>query len=648
MNILPTKEDQRMKKIVALILTCVLLLGLVSAHAEEPGKYDRLNVGVTTPFSGNFLDDALGSNLCDQDVRNLIHGYNLVKWDADKGAFEFNQPVVTATTASEDRSTFYFAIADNLTYNDGTKITARDYAFTLLLLGSPQMKEATGKQGDIGRILGAADYQDGTLKTLAGFSVIDDYLFSVTLDPNYVPYFYELKILDISPLPISVIAPGCTVKSNDNGAYIDGPFTAELLQKTLLDPETGYVSHPAVTCGPYKLSAYDGDSVTLDLNEAYIGDENGAKPTIPQIVIKVTDPRFIIGDLNAGELDLAVRCVREDHVTSGISLIGQGDFAMKSYMRAGLSFISFCADKGPTADQNVRQAAAMCMDKQALTDAYLGRYGVTVNGYYGIGQWMFRMANGAILQAEDDESDWSDLQIDRLAGYELNPEKAAALLDAAGWNLNENGEKYTQRGVRCKKIGDDLVPLRLKMIYPEENGAGALFQETFIDHLAEAGIALETEAMPMTELLKVFYKQTAKDCDMIMLGTNFADVFDPAGEYDENGTSIRNGITDELLKELAIYMRGTEPGEAAEYCRRWLSYQERRSELAAEIPLYSDAYMDFHITALQNYAPAPTGSWTTAIQQAFLSDYVPEAETGATEGGQGESEGSTEDFEEME
>ena len=39
MNILPTKEDQRMKKIVALILTCVLLLGLVSAHAEEPGRF---------------------------------------------------------------------------------------------------------------------------------------------------------------------------------------------------------------------------------------------------------------------------------------------------------------------------------------------------------------------------------------------------------------------------------------------------------------------------------------------------------------------------------------------------------------------------------------------------------------------------------
>ena len=66
-----------MKKIIALLLSCVLLLGLVSAHAEEAGKYDRLTVGVTTPFTGNFLDDVLGSNICDQDVRMLIHGYSL-------------------------------------------------------------------------------------------------------------------------------------------------------------------------------------------------------------------------------------------------------------------------------------------------------------------------------------------------------------------------------------------------------------------------------------------------------------------------------------------------------------------------------------------------------------------------------------------
>ena len=101
-------------------------------------------------------------------------------------------------------------------------------------------------------------------------------------------------------------------------------------------------------------------------------------------------------------------------------------------------------------------------------------------------------------------------------------------------------------------------------------------------------------------------------------------MFDPSGEYDADGTSIRNGITDPKLSELAVTLRSTEPGNAAEYCRRWLAYLEERSAVVSEIPLYSDAYIDFHIAALQDYAPSPTGSWALAVQSAFLSDYVAE------------------------
>ena len=546
-----------MKKIIALLLTCALLLGLVSAHAEEAGKYDRLTVGVTTPFTGNFLDDVLGSNIADQDVRMLIHGYSLVKWNQEKGAYEFSKPQVTTATASSDNLTYTFAITDNMKYNDGTPITARDYAFTLLLLGSPELKEATGARGDISRIKGGSDYQNGTAKELAGFKLVGDYEFAITIDSAYYPYFYQLKVLDISPLPIDVIAPGCSIQKSSNGVSINGPFSADLLKKTLLDPETGYISHPSVTSGPYQLTAYDGESVTLDLNKNYIGDEEGNKPEIPQIVIKTTDPDFLIGDLNAGELDLAVRCARADQIANGMALVGD-DFKMESYMRAGLSFISFCAEKGPTSDVNVRKALAMCMDKAALTRAYNGGFGMTVNGYYGIGQWMFRMANGAILQDEEDESDWSDLTISRITGYDLDVEGAGELLNAAGWNLDENGGTYSA-GIRYRKEGDALVPLELKLIYPEENGTGPLLQETFIDNLAQAGVKLDIEPMPWEDLLQRYYRQTERDCDMILLGTNFGEVFDPSGEYDEDGTSVRNGITDPALRELAITMRSTEP-----------------------------------------------------------------------------------------
>ena len=127
-------------------------------------------------------------------------------------------------------------------------------------------------------------------------------------------------------------------------------------------------------------------------------------------------------------------------------------------------------------------------------------------------------------------------------------------------------------------------------------------------------------------MLELYYNPGDRDCDMILMGTNFGDVFDPSGEYDENGTSIRNGITDPKLAELATALRSTEPGNAAEYCRRWLAYLEERSAVAAEIPIYSDAYLDFHIAALQEYEPAPTGSWAIAIQNAYLSDFEPEAE----------------------
>jgi len=176
-----------------------------------------------------------------------------------------------------------------------------------------------------------------------------------------------------------------------------------------------------------------------------------------------------------------------------------------------------------------------------------------------------------------------------------------------------------------------------------------MLDQVFIPYLNEAGIELETEAMPMPELLKKYYGQEERDCDMILLGTNFNDVYDPTGEYDDNGTSYLNGITNPELRELAINLRSTEPGNATEFCRRWLRYQEKLAEIITGIPLYSDAYLDFHISALQNYEPGKSGNWATAVAGAILSDYVPEEEpeegTGEDIELEGEELENLEDFE---
>ena len=270
----------------------------------------------------------------------------------------------------------------------------------------------------------------------------------------------------------------------------------------------------------------------------------------------------------------------------------------------------------------------MCIDKTGLNAEYSGNMGIVVDGYYGIGQWMFPMTRGQIpevWQEENPDDTFEDMNLEGLTVYPLDVEAAKKLLDEAGWNLNADAGPWTE-GLRYKNIDGMLTPLTLRLAYPTENLAGPMLSTYFVPYLEEAGIGLELYAVNMPDLLLLYYGQAERNYDMIMIGSNFQDVFDPSIYYDENGKDRLNGITDPQLAELAKELRRTEPGNGAEYVRRWIKYLEYRSEVLPEIPLYSNAYMDFHITALQDYAPAAASSWAEAIQKAYLSDFDPALE----------------------
>ena len=619
-----------MKRILAVILTLILALGCCGAGAEDAGdKYGELTVGVTTAFSGNFLSDAMGSNISDQDVRKLIHSYRLVEWDSETGSYQMNSQVVTSVLKNGENNTYAFTIARNLTYSDGTPITAKDYAFSFLLLTSRELQEASGLRNNGSRIAGWKAYDEGLSSAVSGFRLMGDYQISITISGEYTPYFYEMKSLDIFPLPIGQILPDCEVEDRGEGIFIDGAFSARTLQKTLLDPETGYAAHPGVSSGPYRIARYDGKTVWLERNPNYKGDKEGNLPYLDRITVRYLPSRDLLGSLIVGDIQLAVRCVRTDHIATGLALARSEDFSMSSYSRPGLSFISFCAEKGPTADANVRKAIAHCMDREGLTAAYLGNMGTPVKGYYGIGQWMFPMTRGMIPDAWKSEAgenaDWSDISLEGVTEYPLDPEKAKSLLDAAGWNLNADGGAYTE-GVRYKAENGTLVPLQLRLDYPTENLAGPMLDEYFLPYLEEAGIQVETAAIHMPDLLEKYYAQTERDCDMILMGTNFEDVFDPSIYYDENGKDRLNGITDPKLAELARDMRRTAPDDSPAFVRKWIRFLEYRSEVVPEVPLYSNAYMDFYITPLRNYYPGDYSSWAEALLYAYLGDAAEEDE----------------------
>ena len=261
-------------------------------NAEDESVYpDELRVGSPTITKGDFFNEMFGNDTADIDVRALIHGYNLVNWDQNQGVYLIDESVVEnvmVVTNELGDKTYFFGLYDDLYYSDGTQITAWDYAFSLLLMMSPEIEQIGGKIYRAEHILGYDEYITGEVPYLLGVGVIDDYQLAITLDHNFLPYFYETGLFLCVPYPISVIAPGCKVYAG--GAYdlgngygygiyignedktIEEPiYTAKLLEKTILDPETGYNSHPSVSSGPYVLTDYDYETAHFVINDYYKG-----------------------------------------------------------------------------------------------------------------------------------------------------------------------------------------------------------------------------------------------------------------------------------------------------------------------------------------------------------------------------------------
>ena len=487
-----TRKDliivNKLQKILSLLLALLLLQAPVLSLADEaevtetepeateaPADVEfpeELIVGHPTITKGDFFTELFGNDTADIDVRALIHGYNLVNWDQNQGTYVIDPSVVTEYKVTMDEvgnKTYDMLIADDLYYSDGTQITAWDYAFSILLMMSPEIEDPSigGKIYRAEHLLGYDDYiatrkkvvagepldlsPEGDVLSLSGVEVRNDYELVITLDADFLPYFFETGLLMTVPYPIKVIAPGCKVYDEGFGVYIGNEdqndttnrFTVDLLKKTILDPETGYNSHPSVVSGPYIMKSWDKETGEghYEINPYFKGawyhnnlpgpdysgpvryiqvlDEEGVpkldtsgseiwlvKPTIEKIAFVEADNDTMIQKLADGELHLVNKVTYGPTIREGM----QGDVSkeaglqFQNYPRIGLSFLTFTYDWPTVHDMEVRQAIAYCMDRDLLTNEYCGysvegadtkvSFGTRVDGYFGIEQWEYLLVTG--------------------------------------------------------------------------------------------------------------------------------------------------------------------------------------------------------------------------------------------------------------
>lgn len=624
-----------MRKLAVWLLVLTVAFSTFSAaFAEGADQRASLAVGTATPMNGNFFDPMFAASSSDRDAQMMIHGYNLVRYSIAHLTFGYDRGVINNLTAEETKDgTLKYTIELNpaLTYSDGIPITVRDYAFSMMLHNAPEMEALGAKLPVSTPIVGSEEFRSGKSDSLTGVSIIDDYTMVVAIKASYIPHYEQLGLLSYYPLPIHVLAPECEVVDAGSGVMLvdkgydpekvvkkSAKFTKELLAETLVN---GYMTNPTVVSGPYTLQSFDKEKqvAMFAKNDQFIGSTTSAIPEWETVSFRTGDYSDLFDAYSNGNLDIISRIGRTDAHTTAKQMVTNGEAYSETYARRGGSFLIFANEDPITSNVNVRKAIAYAFDKDGFINDYVGVDYTRIDGYYGRGQWMYQLASGTLLTAEvlAENPEWTGINLSKVAQYNQNVEEAARLLHAAEFYLNEKGEKFgTNEGdIRAKRNENGtLSVLKLKMVYPRGESLRLALEARLVQPLKKIGVELTLEEKTFEEVQAVYQNPGNREAQLMWMADNFSLVFDPVENFGDNN---QYGLRDMSLNNLALAMRKTIPGDALNYARKWMAFQQRYSQVLPAIPVYSGDYMDIYRPGMKEYQILRAPSWAVAILTAY-------------------------------
>ena len=568
--------------------------------AEPTGE---IKIGDTTELSGDWVP-YWTNNAADYNVYNFIMGYSTVGMEFN-GEYVIDDIVVKDHKVEENEDgskTYTWTINDNLTYADGSPITALDYVTSTMLWSSPQVQATKGKASYGYYWKGYGDFNSGSSKEFTGVRLLDDYTFSVTIDAENVPYFYELAMVSVLPTKLSYWTDDTVeIKDDGNGAYFSDNFTADAYKERFEKARFGVEDFPAN--GAYKLVSYDASAKTavMEVNDKYLGDHNGQKPSIKTVIYKKVTSETSLNELETGGVDIIQGMASGDEINGGFDLVDKGGFDFADYPRAGYGKLQFQCDFGPTQFTEVRQAIAHLLDRNKFAQAFTGGFGTIVHGPYGEALWFYQETKGDLNQKIDT--------------YAYGLDEAKKLLEDGGWVLDKDGKDYKE-GIRYKKMDDgSLMPLVIEWASSDNNPVSELLVVQLQNNpdVAAAGMEIKQTIMSFDELLNYLYREGAEDpkyavpkYGMYNLGTGFNPEYDQTTEYTDDPDMLAAGyntnfLVDKELAKLAKEMVLVDPEDRDAFKSNFVDFIVRWNQLLPDIPLYSNIYHDFFNDKLKDY-----------------------------------------------
>ena len=452
-----------MKKLLSMLLAAAMLVSAgAMAFAEGTSKKGTIVYGSSTELGGDFAPSSWWTNnATDKMVRDLTNDYGVTVTNQG-GEYVVNPTIaknIESVVNPDGSKTFTVTINEGLTYNNGEEIKAADFLWAEVFACSKVAMDTGAKLTGHLTYVGGKDYYDGTATAVSGLRLIDDYTFSVTIVADKIPYYYDLRYIQLQPLSIKYwLGDGVELKDDGEGCYLSDEFYAK-------DDAGEYVTAAHMSESRYDVSTYpfsgayvitDWDQgtkqCTLTINPEFKGNFEGQTPSIETIVYVFVVSETQLEQLKTGAVDVLSGITGGDDTKAALAIVDDVNFSEVHYQRAGYGKVEFECDFGPTMFPEVRQAITYLLNRTEFCQTFTGGYGVVVDGPYS-----------------PDFDMWKAVQDDiELIDYTFSPDTAKKVLEEGGWIYNSKGEPYVEGAT-----GVDAV--RYKKLTAEEANAKDIF-----------------------------------------------------------------------------------------------------------------------------------------------------------------------------
>jgi len=348
-----------MKKFkITLLIAVALMLFMAAACSNQEDISDdagntktELTMGYTTEPEG--LDPHRTAAASTFTVTNNIYD-TLVGVTPD---WEIIPRLAKEWDISEDGMEIIFKLRDDVKFHNGRQMTAKDVLYSFNRLKDEESPKAR-------------DYEN-----IVGIDAVDDYTIKFTTEK------LDVELLKSFAYPWTAIVPEEAADNLKNNPVGTGAFT---LKEWI--PQ---------------------QHVVLQRNNDYFGDK--AKLETVKLVL-IPDATSMMASFQVGDLDIVP--LTGDQVTM---VQNNSDYKVISQPMNAVQVMSLNTDNEILADEKVRRAIAMAINKQEVIDASMFGYGDQIGSH--------------LPPTSPDYFDTNDI-------IEYNPEKAKELLKEAGY---ENG-----------------------------------------------------------------------------------------------------------------------------------------------------------------------------------------------------------------